>query len=182
MRELSMHILDIAENSARAGASHIGIFVYVDLPSDRLTFIVEDDGKGIPPEILESLEDPFTTTRTERRVGLGIPLLAEACRRSEGDLEVCTQMGVGTRVTAWMRHSNIDRVPMGNLAQTVVTLVAGYPDRRITLEAASGSSQFNFDTEEAKALLDGVSITSPPVLVWLRDYLAEGLAKVEGLD
>ena len=123
MKELSLNLLDIVENSTRAGASLVTIRVIEEPEADRLTLYIEDDGSGMSPELLEAVQDPFTTTRTTRKVGLGIPFLKEGAEMTGGSLDLWSREGEGTRVTATYGYSHIDRPPLGDLAETVVTLV-----------------------------------------------------------
>jgi signal transduction histidine kinase len=128
VRELSLHILDIAQNSIESGARNIEILIDEDESSDVLTIVIADDGKGIPPEILNSITDPFVTTRKTRRVGLGIPLFQEAARMAGGDLEVRSTVGEGTEVIAEFKLSSIDRAPLGDMAETMALLMVLNPD------------------------------------------------------
>jgi anti-sigma regulatory factor (Ser/Thr protein kinase) len=176
MREISLHILDIAENAIRAGAMRIEIEVEADRQADTLTVTVRDDGCGMPPEILAGVKDPFVTTRTERKVGLGLPLLAANCEATGGSLDVQSKPGRGTTVKAVFGLSHIDRPPMGALHETVRTLAAGNEERRIVLRVRSEKGEFEFDSDTVKAALDGVPLSSPPVAGWLKEHLREGIA------
>lgn len=182
MREISLHVLDIAENSLRAGASRVEIEVLVDRSSDRLVVTVRDDGNGMPPEILQGYDDPFVTTRTERKIGLGLPLLAAACERTGGELKVDSRPGRGTTVQAEFGLSNIDRAPMGDLAGTMVNLAISSEDRQILLKVRSDNGEFDFDSEAVKQALEGVPMSNPKVAAWLRDHLREGIAEAADLE
>lgn len=113
MKELALHVLDIAENSVRGEASHIGITITEDRRNNRFAMEIDDDGKGISPEILNTIKDPFTTTRTMRKVGLGIPFLDDTCRLCNGHLDLKSTVGLGTRLSAEMEYDHIDRAPAG---------------------------------------------------------------------
>lgn len=171
MRELSMHILDLAQNSIVAGAAKIEIMVVADTAADTLAIAIRDDGKGMSPEFVAHVEDPFTTTRTTRRVGLGIPMFAEAARECDGDLTVESQPGKGTTVEAMFKLSHIDRAPLGDIAATLIALIAANPDIDIVYRQQADANEFALDTREIKAQLDGVPINENAVLKWIREYL-----------
>lgn len=181
MRELSLHILDIAQNSVAAGAALVTIEVKEEPWRDLLTISVTDDGCGMPEQLRKSAQDPFTTTRSERRVGLGIPLLSASAKRSGGELVIESEVGKGTRVVATFRLSHIDRPPLGNLAETVVALVAANPERPdFALRCSVNDKVFSFDTREIKKILGNVPLTEIEVLAWVRDHLNEGLQDLHG--
>ena len=125
MQDISLHVLDVAENGVGAGASLVRISVVEDTLADVLRIVIEDNGRGMEPQFLAEVFDPFVTTRTTRRVGLGLPLFRQSAHEAEGDLVVDSVAGVGSRVSAWMKHSHIDRRPMGNMTETMVTLIRG---------------------------------------------------------
>ncbi len=179
MRELSMHILDLAQNSIAAKCSQIEIEVEADTSSDRLTISIRDDGVGMSEEFAARVKDPFTTTRTVRRVGLGIPMFAQAARACDGDLTVASQPGRGTEVTAWFKLSHIDRAPVGDIASTMVALIAANPDVRVRYVQRVDREEFVFDTKDIEDQLDGVPINEAAVLKWIRQYLRERTANID---
>jgi len=126
MRELALHILDIAENSISAGASKIKILVYENTAEDLLTITIEDNGKGMDAEMVEKIIDPFTTSRTTRQVGLGIPFFKAAAESCNGAFTIKSQLGIGTKIEASFQHSHIDRMPLGDLSSTLHTLLSGH--------------------------------------------------------
>ena len=127
MRELSLHILDLAQNSLTANAKRLDILITEDKAGDRLTITLKDDGKGMSPEFLKNVTSPFTTTRTTRKVGLGIPMFKANAELSGGDFDIWSEVGVGTRMTANFVLSSIDRPPLGDMVSTLVTLVIANP-------------------------------------------------------
>lgn len=173
MRELSMHILDLAQNSIVANATLIEIDVIADTKADTLKIAIRDNGKGMSPEFVAKIEDPFTTTRTTRRVGLGIPMFAEAAHECDGDLTVQSKQGKGTTVEASFKLSHIDRAPLGDIASTLITLIAANPDIDFIYRQKSDANEFTLDTREIKTQLDGVPINENAVLKWLGDYISE---------
>ncbi len=175
MRELSMHILDLAQNSIVAGASLIYIKVNADSVRDSLEIEIADNGKGMDAEFAANVIDPFVTTRTTRRVGLGIPMLAQAARACDGDLIVQSQPGKGTTVRAWFGLSHIDRAPLGDMTATIVSLVAANPQIDIVYMQSADGAAFTVDTRTIRQELDGVPLNEQAVLVWLRDYIRDGI-------
>ncbi len=180
MREISLHLLDIAENSVAAQSRNICIEVNENLKSDLLTVRVTDDGRGMSEETAKQVLDPFYTTRTTRKVGLGIPLLKLAAEMAEGGLSLVTESGKGTKIEADFRHSHIDRMPLGDVAVTFLTLLISYPhihwvfDYQVTDENGE-RSEYNFDDTELKAELGDMSMTEPEILRFVRGMFEEGI-------
>src|ERR1041384_7612406 len=180
MREIALHLLDIAENSVAAGSRNVSIHVIEDLFSDRLSVSVIDDGCGMDAETLERVQDPFYTTRTTRKVGLGIPLLKLAAEIAEGNFSLQSEPGNGTWVEAEFRHSHIDRMPLGDLSATFLTLLISHPQidwtflYRVT-EKNRQCREFLFESAELKSQLGDVSLTEPEVLTFLRGIFEEGI-------
>ena len=183
MREIALHLLDIAENSAAAESKNISIHVQEDLFHDRLMASVVDDGRGMDAETAEKVQDPFYTTRTTRTVGLGIPLLKLAAEQAEGSFSLQSEPGNGTWVEAEFRHSHIDRMPLGDLSATFLTLLIAHPRidwiflYRVT-DKNKQSRRFLFDSADLKEELGDISLTEPEVLTFLRSVFEEGLAEV----
>lgn len=128
MEDISLHILDIVENSIAVSASRVEITVVEDMEKDLLLVEIKDNGRGMSEGRLEKVLDPFFTTKSVRKVGLGLPLLAQAARESGGDIEIESEVGIGTRVKATFQHSHPDRKPLGNIAETMRILRATNPD------------------------------------------------------
>ena len=171
MKELSLNILDIAKNSVTAGAGLVEISV---VESDaRLTIRVKDDGCGMTPEFVARVTDPFTTTRTTRKVGLGIPLLQMEARMAGGDLTIESEVGVGTTLTAWFDAGNIDMPPLGDLTASVVTLIQGSPDIDFLFTHQVGEKSYCLDTREIRQIMGDISLAEIEVLNWLAEFLTE---------
>ncbi len=180
MRELSLHILDIVQNSIAAGARTVDVAISEDEAADLLTIEVADDGAGIPRDILESVLDPFYTSRTTRKVGLGLPLFREAARAAGGDLSIESVPGRGTTVRATFRMSHIDRAPLGDMAETLALLVVCNPDVRFRYMHWRGHAAFSLDSDEfRRGLGDDIAPTNPALAGVLRDVIREGLAPVQ---
>lgn len=175
MRELALHILDIAENSISAGAERIHIFVEEDLPADRLWVRIEDDGKGMDAETLTKITDPFVTSRTTRKVGLGIPFFKAAAEACEGTFNIQSTIGQGTTVEASFRHSHIDRMPLGDLTGTLLTLIIGTPEVHWVFEYRFNHRHYVFDDKPIKQTLMGLPLSEPTVMKFIRQELKEGI-------
>jgi hypothetical protein len=182
VRELSLHILDVVENGVTAGASCISIRVEESTGADLLRITVSDDGRGMPDQKIRRIEDPFVTTRTTRRVGLGLSLLAAAARRCDGDLIVKAAPGKGTEVTATFRRSHIDRAPLGDVAATLGTLIMGNPQVDFVYVHRLDDKEFRLDTREIKAELEGVDLTDPVVATHLTESIRRSLNALTGSD
>ena len=148
MEDLSLHILDIAENSISSSAKRIEIRVDEDPAKDLLTIEIADDGKGMDKQTLQKALDPFFTTKPARKVGLGLALLAQATRESDGTIELDSRPGEGTTVKATFRTSHPDCKPMGDIYQTLRTLIAGHPEIDFLFEHKTNGSVYHFDTRE----------------------------------
>jgi anti-sigma regulatory factor (Ser/Thr protein kinase) len=178
VRELSLHILDVVENGITAGASCINIRVEEDSAADRLQISVHDNGRGMPSRKADRLADPFVTTRTTRRVGLGLSLLAAAARRCEGDIRVNAAPGKGTEVTATFRASHIDRAPLGDMAATLGTLIMGNPQVDFVYIHRLDGREFTLDTRDLKRELEGVDLSRPGVVSQLMDLIRRSLKEM----
>ncbi len=183
MREIALHLLDIAENSVAAGSRNICMDVIEDLQSDLLKVSVNDDGRGMDAETAKHVLDPFYTTRTTRKVGLGIPLLKLAAESASGRLSLETEAGKGTRIEAAFRHSHIDRMPLGDVGTTFLTLMVAYPHIhwmfKYQLTTSDGSARtFELDDKEIKSVLGDTPLTEPDVLKILRGMIEEGIEEL----
>lgn len=180
MKELSLHILDIVQNSIAAKASLITINIVEDLTTDIFSIEVIDNGHGMDKELAERIKDPFITGRKTRKVGLGVPLLYKACTRCQGDLEIQSDKGKGTKVIAWFKHSHIDRAPLGNMVDTIIAIVIGNPEIDLIYNHKINENEFNFDTREIKSVLGEVPINEPQVISWIKGFLEEGFNSLNG--
>ncbi len=178
MKELSLNILDIVENSVKAGASLTEILLTEQ--GNALTITIRDDGCGMDAETVRRVTDPFYTTRTTRAVGLGLPLLKLEAQQTGGDVTVTSRDTAtypdthGTEVTAVFYTDHIDCPPIGDIPATVVTLVQGHPDTDFLFVHTNGENEVRFDTREIREILEGVPLDSFEVLQWIQGFLAEG--------
>ena len=173
MRDLSLHLLDIIQNALKAGASRIEIRIDANLMQDRLSVDIIDNGCGMSEEMLESVTDPFMTSRTTRSVGLGVPLFREAATITGGAFEIHSTLGVGTHVRAAFVISSIDRLPIGDLADTFVGLVLSDPDRTYVIAFSAGEERFELDLDEVRQTLIDVPLNDPLVLDWIQGVIQE---------
>ena len=172
MKELSLNVLDIAENGIKAGAS----LVTVTLTEEKglLTLVIGDNGCGMSPETVQKVLDPFYTTRTTRAVGLGLPLLKLEAEQTEGFVTVQSAVGEGTTVTATFHTDHIDCPPIGDMTETMVTLVQGHPDMDfLFLHERDGKETVKLDTRELRQVLEDVPLNSFDVLQWMKAFLQE---------
>ena len=181
MEELSLHILDLVQNSLGASATKVEIHIEEEISRDRFLLEVRDNGGGMTKEFVEEVLSPFTTTRTTRRVGLGLSLLDMAAQRCGGGVEIDTELGKGTRIRAVFQHSHWDRAPLGDIGATLMTIIAANPEIHLIYEHRVGERIFILDTEEIKdALGRDIPLNNMAVLGWLEEYMAQGLDELYG--
>lgn len=179
MHDLSLHILDIVENSIEAGAKKIKIIINENTKKNILTLQIKDNGKGMSKKTLMKVLDPFYTTKKTRRIGLGLSMLAQATKEAEGKFAIKSKIGKGTTVAATFVYSHIDRKPIGNMAETIIGLVAarGLDVVFIYTHNKNGNG-FTFDTRYIKKELNNISITHPDVLNYLKKEIQKQLKSI----
>ena len=177
MKELSLNILDIAQNSVKAGATRIEILL--ERRGAQLTVTIADDGKGMSPAFAAAAVDPFTTTRTTRKVGMGLPLFKLAAEQTGGTMTIESRQGEadhGTRVSATFHTDHVDCEPLGDVASTVATLIQGSPEIDFLYVWREEAGEKRLSTAEMRETLGGdVPLNAPEVLLWVRDYLTDGV-------
>lgn len=177
MKELSLNILDIVENSVKAGASLTEITILEE--GNRLTLTITDNGCGMTEEILKTVTDPFYTTRTTRKVGMGLPLLKLEAEMSGGSLEISSRHEAdfpedhGTKVCAVFFTDHIDCVPLGDVVASITTLIQGHPDRDFLFIHNIDGKEIRLDTRELRIILEDVPLDSYEVLKWIEEYINE---------
>jgi anti-sigma regulatory factor (Ser/Thr protein kinase) len=171
MEDLSLHILDIAENSVNAGADRIEIHIIEDQDKDSISLEIIDNGMGMDEETVKKALDPFYTTKKIRRFGFGLSLLSEAARTAGGTFSIESKKGEGTEVRAHFQHSHIDRQPLGDMAQTLITLIMGSPGIDFLYIHRKERREYRLDTAEIRTQLGDVPLNSPQVLKILREDL-----------
>lgn len=180
MLQLSLHILDIANNSVKAGSKLIEINVCEDINANLLSIIIKDDGCGMDKEFLDDVTNPFKTTRTTRKVGMGISLFKAAAENAGGHLTIESEKGVGTVVKTTFVYNHIDRQPLGDMGETMVSLISGNETIDFLYTHKVNGKSFVLDTREIKEILGGeVSLGSPEIVIWLKDYITEGLNEIK---
>ncbi|MEL7646376.1 MAG: ATP-binding protein [Anaerolineaceae bacterium] len=173
MREIALHILDIAANSISAGAANITISIVGNHRDDSLEITITDDGKGMSPEMVAIVTDPFTTSRTERNVGLGIPLLKAAAEACHGSFRIDSEPGQGTKVQVNFQLGHIDRMPLGDLPNTFLGLLIGTPDVHWIFRVKNDEKEFTFDDAELKKELGEDCLTEPDIIRYIRELFTE---------
>jgi hypothetical protein len=179
LREISLHLLDIAENSVAAGAKTIEITIEEDLHNDRLKASIQDNGRGMDEQLLARVTDPFVTSRTTRKVGLGIPLLKAAAEACDGSLRISSIPGQGTDLEVDFQRSHIDRMPLGDVTGTFLTLLIAYPQVHWIFHYRADQAEFTLDDEPIKRELEGIALTEPSILSFIRQLLQEGVGGVQ---
>jgi len=174
VRELSQHILDLLENGLEAGANRVSLEIVEDTARALLTIVVTDNGRGMDPQTLDNVVDPFFTTRTTRHVGLGIPLVKAAAQRCDGNLHIVSKVGQGTKVTVEFRRSHIDRAPLGNMESTLMSVLLSRNDCDLVYEHRLDDRSFGFDTAEIREVLGDLPFTHPDIRRWLQEFIREG--------
>ena len=181
MPEIALNILDIAENSVRADASLIGITVSVQPEEDTLTVSIKDDGCGMTTEQAEKVQDPFFTTRTTRKVGLGVSFFKQAAESAGGSFQIGSEEGKGTEVTAVFRLSHIDRMPLGDISSVIHTLIVFNEQIDFRYTYGYGEKKFVLDTREMREILGTeISFREPEVSAFIREYLETNKEETDG--
>ena len=180
MQELSLNILDVAQNSVKAGASLITIAVEEDEQEDLLIIAIGDNGCGMTPQQVDRVTDPFYTTRTTRKVGLGIPFYSMQAKMTGGDFSIRSKVGEGTTVTAAFVTDHIDCLPLGDINATVVSLIQCNPDIDFVFARRIDDREFEMDTRVFREVLEGVPLNTPEVIAYIGEYLAEQTQMIQG--
>ena len=180
MRELSLNVLDIAQNSISANASLIEIEVLENTVSKELVIGIYDNGRGMTPEQVQNVQDPFFTTRTTRKVGMGIPLFKLAAEQTGGSLEITSEVGVGTKVRTVFKTDSIDFTPLGDIDSTIIMLITMNTDRDFIYRFGIDEKEFVLSTKELKEILGEVPLSEPSVTAWIKEYLAEQTQNIRG--
>lgn len=180
MRELSLNVLDIAQNSIAAAASQIQIEVVERTDAHTLTIGIYDNGRGMTDEQVKSVLDPFYTTRTTRKVGLGVPLFKMAAEQTGGSLSVSSKVGIGTNIKAVFHTDSVDFTPLGDMASTVTTLVSMNTDLHFLYRHKVNNREFIFDTAEIREILGDVPLSEPSVVQWMREFMEENTEALYG--
>lgn len=179
MNELSLHILDVCQNSIDANASLISIAIEEDIINDYYKIFIGDNGKGMSKKTLSQVSDPFFTTRTTRKVGLGIPMFKMAAEMCDGNFNIDSFLEKGTVVSATFKHSHIDRAPLGDIAETLTILILNERKIDVYYEHIFNGKKYIFDTREIKKVLDGIPFTDYSVIMWIKDNINNGISSLQ---
>lgn len=178
MNDLSMHILDIVQNSISAGATRVTLTVDEAPGADLLTIVIGDNGKGMTPEQVSRLSDPFFTSRTTRKVGMGIPLLMDSARQSGGDVRIESEPGKGTEVTAVFGYSNIDRPPLGDVANALMLLVSSNPALDFLFTYRYNGDEYLFDTVDVREILGDDALKDLTIIRNLEEMIKDNMREI----
>lgn len=178
MKELAMHVYDLMENSTAANSTEVKLTIKDSIKENIYAFTIEDNGKGMTPEFMARVTDPYTTSRTTRKVGLGLPLIKMNTENCGGGMKLQSEVGKGTRLDFWFQHDHWDRPPMGDLAGTIVMLCAAHEDIHIIYRHITDQGEFVFDTAEIHDALDGMSMNDVKVMAWLKEMIQENLEAI----
>lgn len=181
MKEISMHILDIVMNSVKAKATLIDIFIEDSIKNNWLKLIIKDNGIGMDNEMIKVATNPFFTTRTTRRVGLGLSMLKENCERCNGYLRINSKLGEGTIVDCCFERNNIDMAPLGNMGDTILTIINSLRECELLYNHITDEGSFTFSTVEIKDVLDVSSINNSKILLWIKEYINENIKSISNI-
>ena len=179
MNEIALHILDIVQNSIQAQATKIEILISENLTEDLFEIVITDNGKGMTDAQLREVTDPFFTTRTTRKVGMGIALLKQGAEQTGGSLEIKSTVDSGTYLKAVYHHKHVDRPILGDIAGTMTLLIGANPQIHFIYNHQTPLSSFEFDTDEVLEELGGVPVNDPDILKALKELIEENLELIE---
>lgn len=180
MRELSLNVMDVAQNSVRAEATLVTVTVTESDKEDFLTISIEDNGCGMTQEQVQQVIDPFFTTRTTRKVGLGVPLFKLSAEQTGGSFDIQSELGRGTKTTATYIKSHVDMTPLGDINSTISILIRCNPDIDFVFIRSMDSGSFTLDTRELREVLEGVPLDTPDVVEWIEQFLDEQTQNICG--
>lgn len=178
MNELSLHILDIVQNSLKANAKLVEIIINEDTVQDLYTITIIDDGHGMDELTLSEVADPFFTTRTTRKVGMGVSLFKMACEMAEGSFKIESEVNKGTTIIATFKNSHIDRAPLGDIEETISILILNEKQIDIYYKHTVNQNDYVFDTREIKKVLDGIPFTNYDVMLWIKNNIKDGIDNI----
>jgi hypothetical protein len=179
MKDLSLHVLDILQNSIAADATLIVLEIAEQPEKDKYTLTLSDNGKGMDNNTLVKAIDPFFTSRTTRKVGLGLPLLKLNAERTGGMLNLQSQPGIGTTVTAEFGYSHIDRLPLGDIGSVIALTVSSWTDRNFVYTHSTPFGQFKFDSLDIKNALGNAPVNDPEVISFMKNYINGNLSEIK---
>ena len=183
MEDLAMQLLELLMNSIQAGAKNITLKITDSLKNNRILMVLLDDGKGMSPELLARVSDPFTTTRTTRKVGLGVAFMKGLCESCNGSFVIDSVEGIGTSVKAEVEKNWIDTPPLGDLGCMMMYAIQADENINYTLSYGNDQNEFVFQSAQVREMLEGVSMQEPEILLWIKEYINQNIeALQEGLE
>jgi anti-sigma regulatory factor (Ser/Thr protein kinase) len=177
MKELSLHILDLVQNSIHANASLIRISIDESTIEDTYSIEISDNGSGMNEQTIKKVLDPFFTTKN-KKTGLGIPLLKQHAELTDGKFNIETELDKGTKVTAVFGHSHFDRQPLGDITGTITGLIRSYPEIDFEYKHKVNTSKFTFGTRDIREELEGISLASPEIINFIKEMLTENIREL----
>lgn len=178
MKELAMHVYDLMENSTAADSTEVRLTIVDSLKNNDFHFTIEDNGRGMSPEFLARVTDPYTTSRTTRKVGLGLPLIKMNTENCGGGMRLESEPGKGTRLEFWFQHNHWDRPPMGDLPGTLVLLISAHEDIHFIISYRTDKDEYLLDTDELKEALGGMPMGDIHIINYLKEMIGENLAEI----
>lgn len=182
MKELSLHVYDLMENSIAANATLIEVTIHCSVKDNIYDFTIKDNGKGMSQEFLSKVTDPWTTTRKTRKVGIGLPLIKMNTETAGGGMKIESKPGKGTVLNFWFQNNHLDRPPMGDLTGTIVILCSQYKDIHFIFKYITDTGEYIFDTDEIKEFLDGMSMQDVSIMKYLKEMIQENLEEIGYID
>lgn len=179
MKELSLHILDIVQNSIAAQASLVEIIILEYTDKNALSIEIIDNGKGMDKETIQKVSDPFWTSRTTRKVGLGIPLFKAAAEQCNGMFLISSEIDKGTKVLAEFERDHIDRAPLGDIAETISLLIMTNEHIDFIYTYCFNEQVYELDTREIKKVLGDMPISNLEVIDWIKENINEGIKEIQ---
>ena len=175
MQDLAMHMLEILMNSIGAKSSKVVIRVRDSVRDNVIDMEVEDNGGGMSEEMVKKVTDPFTTSRTTRKVGMGVAFMKGLTEQCDGSFDIVSTLGKGTVVKASIRRDRIDAPPMGDLGEMIMYAIQADETINLDFYYTTDTEQFLFTTDEIREQLEGISLVEPEILIWIKEYINEGI-------
>ena len=179
MQDLAMQIMEIMQNSISAHASAITLQFTDSMKDNRITFKISDNGSGMSEDTVKKITNPFITSRMTRKIGMGLAFLKQTCDQCDGSLEIVSRLQKGTAVTAVLRRDCIDTPPTGDLGELMMECIQANEKIAYRFEYRSDQGCFSFDTDSVVKELDGVSICEPNILLWIKEFVNQGIQQAK---
>lgn len=177
MEDLAMHMMEIIMNSIHANSKNIEIEVIDSEEKNLIKMTIKDDGKGMTKDLLLKIVDPFVTTRTTRKIGMGVAFMKGLAEQCDGSFDAKSNVGKGTVISASVRRDHIDVPPMGNLGEMMMQCIQADENIDYIFNYIADKGSFLFTTKEVKEQIEGMSIVEPEILLWIKDYINQGITQ-----